>query len=1037
MALPDLAARVPKIRILRKELDYGDAQLARCQALYDDMRVFRKTFVTKGNVPGYKLYEWRSDDDHCGLNEMTLEYLEGRGNGAKFWPDEKASHFYNRLQYSTHHEHIKRNILQLLWRMNIQQYRNDKTKAKQRRIREEARMRRRERAPDTDVPLGSTPSNTKASMGLSNGRRSPPRQSNTSEPHIRASFRAVGGEPTAPAAPLPRMQFEPYMDGQTSDTNASQGQHEDHPELPNITESAITGGRAIFRVFPQSSSPDGTRSADETNNERQAKRTKLRHGPRVERTEYARKKVGPLRSYRRVKPKSTRLVRQRWSGRSRTERQLFGAASQEQLEQLDEELKSPSEDDESSEESGSSVKRKLLVKLNIKPCVASDVPREEAMGNADGAVPGTLKEKREQASPARDLMPAVKEKITVKTTPVRPQLVVAATPLHEAGDAREAQPREEARGCLPHDLPVSAQVQNDPSRAGSASPQAPSATATAGQTLPVLETVTAPRQEVPSPAKEVPAPAKEVSALAKEVPEPTQKVPVQELLQVSGASSLPLTELVAASLGQTVQHEAQGVRQQHEDDTVNSTGREVSPSSRSRDRTQTPLRESGGPQREVHGQERSPARTPQEESLVLPPRDHTQAPSRQSPTPSWDLPTPSMEFEGPQRETLEQESSPGRTPGPQEESPKSLARDHTKTPSSETQTPSRELGGLDGDTSRQESFPGRTPPHEIPRPSTEHLHARYESVSDEEFVVTKVDTERMLPRQDGTSTEVQDEQPETYPEAALQAGGMTAPSMEETPATLSENVAKGPPQGRLAEKLPWPSFTRAATEPPCSRQEAKRVSVEDSRYQTIKVDASTMPPPSIRAANPTSPRPMAAPQGSMLPPTRSAGMQAPESAGDCVSVSNQKEMGENTQSSELPKQNASTQKPTLGKPNIRVRYRVILSRNPVLRCRFWKPKGAFRDKTLAQLREEIPLELGDDTKGLLFRLTGPGLSTDEVVLHGEDEEFEVVKTCFEQMIRACVVAGGEPLIFVMDMEALTDESPAAAAGEVYKGAFEW
>lgn len=119
---------------------------------------------------------------------------------------------------------------------------------------------------------------------------------------------------------------------------------------------------------------------------------------------------------------------------------------------------------------------------------------------------------------------------------------------------------------------------------------------------------------------------------------------------------------------------------------------------------------------------------------------------------------------------------------------------------------------------------------------------------------------------------------------------------------------------------------------------------------------------------------------------------------------------------------------------------MILSRNPVLQCRDWKPKGAFRDKTWSQLREEIPLALGADTKGLRFRLTGPGLSTEVVVLHGEDEEFEVVKRRFERMIRACVlrgVAGGEPPIFEMEMEALTDESPTAGAGEVYEEAFAW
>ncbi|PNY28864.1 Uncharacterized protein TCAP_01213, partial [Tolypocladium capitatum] len=684
MALPNLAVNVPQIKLLREELDYGERELPRCPAFYDDMRVFRKKFETKGGVPGYRLYKWKSHDHRSGLTEMTHEYLEVHGSGPKFWPDDKTSHFYNTLQYSTHHEYIKRKVLQLLWRQNLQQLHTDNAKERRNSPRRHKVKRHGENASGNDAPIDPTSSNANASITLSNSHRPPARQSNVTEPCIRAIFRTVANEPTGPAAPLPRMQFEPTVDGQTSDANARRGQYEDRPRLSNIPEPAVAGGTAIFRVFPLSSSPDGNQSADETDNERPAKLAKLRQDhPGAERTEYARKKVGPLRSYRRVK---STLVRQRWSGRSRTERQLFGAASQEQLEQLDEELEFPSEE---SEESGSSAKRKLLVKLNTRPCVMSDLAGEEAVENADGAAPRTLGEWRETApstqigeahvtQPQRGLMPADKEQIRVTTVFVRPQ-------------------------------------------------------------------------------PEAPAPA------------PAQEVPVQEH-PVSGApmASLPLTEPAAAS-GCTVEHEAKAAWQQHEDDMTNSTTREESPP--------------------------SPPRDPP----TLPPRHHTQTPSRQLPTPSRDSQSP-------------------------------------------------------------------------------------------------------------------------------------------------------------------------------SNQEPEKKK-----------------------------------------------MQTPEQEGP-------------------PRQDASAQKPTPEKPNIRVRYSVILSRNPVLQCRYWKPNGAFRDKTWSQLKEEIPLKLGADTRGLLFRLTGPGLSTDEVVLHGEDEEFEVVKTCFERMIRACVpkgVAGGKPPIFMMEMEALTDESPAAAAGEVYEEAFAW
>lgn len=132
----------------------------------------------------------------------------------------------------------------LLWRLNLQGHRNSKHKAKigAERSHEEDTTRRRKRASRKAVPTGSTSSDAN-SMAPSNSHRSPPQQSNTTVPYVRATFRAVDDEPIAPTAPLPPMQFEPTMDSQnqTSDANTSQWQNEDHSGLPNIQESAITG----------------------------------------------------------------------------------------------------------------------------------------------------------------------------------------------------------------------------------------------------------------------------------------------------------------------------------------------------------------------------------------------------------------------------------------------------------------------------------------------------------------------------------------------------------------------------------------------------------------------------------------------------------------------------------------------------------------------------------------------------------------------------------------------------------------------------
>ncbi|KAJ4288230.1 hypothetical protein N0V88_007419 [Collariella sp. IMI 366227] len=61
---------------------------------------------------------------------MTTSYLDKEGNGLVFWPDDKTSPNYNKYQYSKDRPRITRLVKQLFFRLNQQQFRNNKYKHK-------------------------------------------------------------------------------------------------------------------------------------------------------------------------------------------------------------------------------------------------------------------------------------------------------------------------------------------------------------------------------------------------------------------------------------------------------------------------------------------------------------------------------------------------------------------------------------------------------------------------------------------------------------------------------------------------------------------------------------------------------------------------------------------------------------------------------------------------------------------------------------------------------------------------------------------
>ena len=103
---------------------------------------------------------------------------------------------------------------------------------------------RRQRASNQHEPGGSTSSKQDPPTASPNNDRVQPQQSTDTGTYgyVRFTFRAVGDDSGAHAAPEPPMQFEPTVDGQsqTPDANALQGQNEDRAESRNLGNSPAT-----------------------------------------------------------------------------------------------------------------------------------------------------------------------------------------------------------------------------------------------------------------------------------------------------------------------------------------------------------------------------------------------------------------------------------------------------------------------------------------------------------------------------------------------------------------------------------------------------------------------------------------------------------------------------------------------------------------------------------------------------------------------------------------------------------------------------
>lgn len=110
---------------------------------------------------------------------------------------------------------------------------------------------------------------------------------------------------------------------------------------------------------------------------------------------------------------------------------------------------------------------------------------------------------------------------------------------------------------------------------------------------------------------------------------------------------------------------------------------------------------------------------------------------------------------------------------------------------------------------------------------------------------------------------------------------------------------------------------------------------------------------------------------------------------------------------------------TAGAPKMQCTFIIILSRRP-WKQREWKPQGKFLKKTLPQLKKELPPGFAEDAEGLMFRLGGPGVSTEQPVFHGEDMQFDSMRRYFGMQIKKSMDkhTEGETLSFRIEIEAL-------------------
>lgn len=120
-------------------------------------------------------------------------------------------------------------------------------------------------------------------------------------------------------------------------------------------------------------------------------------------------------------------------------------------------------------------------------------------------------------------------------------------------------------------------------------------------------------------------------------------------------------------------------------------------------------------------------------------------------------------------------------------------------------------------------------------------------------------------------------------------------------------------------------------------------------------------------------------------------------------------------------------------------YRVVCH-HPKIQSLFWNPEGRFRNKTLACLEEELPIQLEwSQFPYLQFRLTAPNTRAEHLVSRGREDQFDALKRHLTGIIRDCIANApcGKMVLVEIDIEPLADANSVRKSTDKEVMDFEW
>lgn len=145
---------------------------------------------------------------------------------------------------------------------------------------------------------------------------------------------------------------------------------------------------------------------------------------------------------------------------------------------------------------------------------------------------------------------------------------------------------------------------------------------------------------------------------------------------------------------------------------------------------------------------------------------------------------------------------------------------------------------------------------------------------------------------------------------------------------------------------------------------------------------------------------------------------------------------------ERPTENKTTPqatRPPVGQPRVEFTYCVVC-RSPELQSISWKPEGRFRNKTLSELEEELPIDLDwSQFQYLHFQLTAPNTRAKHLVSRGREDQFDSMKRRLAVIIRDCIAntPHGKTILVDIDIEPLSDENALRKSADSEVMDFEW